>query len=82
MTCLDAGLREDAAFAELKRAVAHRERIHAKLAISDDHWDGYEAALRELEAAVQGYAIALSALRLARSHHDSAPELRQPAGRR
>jgi IS1 family transposase len=70
---MEAGLREDAAFAELVRAVAHRERIDAKLAIYDDHWEGYEAALREMEAAVQAYGLALEALREARSHHLARP---------
>jgi hypothetical protein len=81
MTCLDAGLREDAAFAELERAVAHRGRIDARLAIYDDHWEGYEAALSDLEAAVQGYQMALTALRQARSHHLAGREVHERSGR-
>lgn len=69
MTCRDAGLREDAAFVALKAAVAHRQRINAKLAIYDDHWDGYEAALNDLEAALNQYGSALAELRHARSLH-------------
>jgi len=69
MSCSEAGLREEAAFAELERAVAHRQRIDAKVAIFDDHWVGYEAALTDLEAAVQAYWLALEALREARSRH-------------
>jgi hypothetical protein len=70
---MEAGLREDAAFAELARAIAHRQRIDARLAIYDDHWEGYEAALRDMEAAVQAYGLALEALREARSRHVTAP---------
>ena len=81
VTCLDAGLREDAAFEELKRAVTHRGRIDAKLAIYDDHWEGYEAALSDLEAAVQGYQIVLTALRQARSHHLAGGEAHGPSER-
>ena len=80
MACLEPGLREDAAFSELQRAVAHRQRIDAKLAIYDDHWEGYEAALSDLEAAVQGYQIALAALRQARSHHLAGREVHEPSG--
>lgn len=47
MTCLEAGLREEQAFRALAKAVAHRERIDAKLAIFDEHWAGYEEALSE-----------------------------------
>jgi len=73
MSCGEAGLREDAAFAELERAVAHRHRINAKLAVYDDHWEGYEAALQDMEAAVQGYWVALEAVKEARSRHTSRP---------
>ncbi|MPZ50216.1 MAG: hypothetical protein GEU75_13125 [Dehalococcoidia bacterium] len=73
MTCMEAGLREDAAFAELARAVAHRQRIDAKLAIYDDHWEGYEAALQDMEAAVQAYWLALEAVREARGRHYAKP---------
>jgi hypothetical protein len=69
MSCEEAGLREAAAFGELARAVAHRGRIDAKLAMHDDHWEGYEAALKDIEGAVQGYGLALEALREARSRH-------------
>ncbi|HLF77795.1 MAG TPA: hypothetical protein VJB57_09930 [Dehalococcoidia bacterium] len=69
MTCEEAGLREDAAFDALARAVAHRQRIDAKLAIYDEHWEGYEAALAELEPVVQAYRLALDAVRAARSRH-------------
>ncbi len=69
MTCRDAGLREETAFMELERAVAHRRRIDARMAILDDHWQGYEAALTDLEAAIQVYSLALAELREARAHH-------------
>jgi len=69
MTCEDVALREEAAFAELSRAVGHRQRIDAKLAIYDEHWEGYDAALADLEPAVLAYRFALEALREARSRH-------------
>jgi hypothetical protein len=70
---MEAGLREEAAFAELARAVAHRQRIDAKLAIYDDHWEGYEAALQDMQAAVQAYSFALKAVQEARSRHLAQP---------
>jgi hypothetical protein len=70
---MEAGLREDAAFAELARAVAHRQRIDAKLAIYDDHWEGYKAALEDMEAAVQAYWLTLVAVREARGRHNAKP---------
>jgi hypothetical protein len=73
MTCSEAGLREDAAFTDLVRAVAHRRSVDAKIAIYNDHWQGYEAALQDLQAAVQGYTLALDALQEARRHHKDVP---------
>jgi hypothetical protein len=70
---MEAGLREDAAFAELARAFAHRQRIDAKLAVYDDHWEGYEAALEDMQAAVQAYWEALQSVREARSRHFAHP---------
>jgi hypothetical protein len=72
MTCQEAGLREDAAFTELQRALAHRQRVDAKVAIYNDHWEGYEAAFADLEAAAQAYLQAAEALRRARSQHREA----------
>jgi hypothetical protein len=69
MTCEEIALREEAAFAELTRAVAHRQRIDAKLAVYDEHWEGYEAALADLGTAVRAYRSALEALLDARSRH-------------
>jgi hypothetical protein len=69
MSCLETGMREDAAFAALARAVEQRQRISAKLAIYDDHWEGYEAATTGLDRAIQAYSLVLEALREARSRH-------------
>lgn len=69
MSCEEVALEEDAVFAELSRAVGHRQRIDAKLAIYNDHWEGYEAALTDLEKAVRSYRVAVKAVREARSHH-------------
>ena len=69
MSCEELALEEDAVFAELVRAVEHRQRIDAKLAIYNEHWEGYEAALTELEKAVRSYRVAVKAIRGARSRH-------------
>jgi len=69
MSCEELALEEDAVFAELSRAVGHRQRINAKLAIYDEHWEGYEAAMTDLERAVRSYRIAVKAVREARSRH-------------
>ena len=69
MSCEEVALEEDAVFAELLRAVGHRQRINAKLAIYDEHWEGYEAALTDLERAVRSYRVAVKAVRDARSRH-------------
>jgi hypothetical protein len=71
MACNEAGLREDRAFAALARAVAHRERVDAKLAIFDEHWAGYEAALTDLDRAIGVYMLALEEVREARRHHEA-----------
>ena len=73
MTCTEAGLREDATFAELVRAVAHRQKIDATIAIYDEHWEGYENALEDMQAAVHAYWLALQAVREARSRHFARP---------
>jgi hypothetical protein len=72
MSCQEASQREQSLFGELQRAVARRERVDAKLAVFDDHWEGYEAALSELEAAVQAYGIVAKELRDARARHNGA----------
>jgi hypothetical protein len=69
MSCRETSQREELVFADLQRAVAHRARIDAKLAVYDDHWEGYEAALRDLEAAVQAYSLVARDLREARATH-------------
>ncbi len=69
MSCEEVALEEDAVFAELSKAVAHRQRINAKLAIYDEHWEGYESAITDLERAVRSYRVAVKAVRDARSHH-------------
>jgi hypothetical protein len=69
MTCEEVALREESAFVALVRAVEHRQRIDAKLAVYDEHWEGYESALADLEPAVRAYKSALEALLNARSHH-------------
>lgn len=69
MSCREASQREEAVFADLQRAVAHRGRIDAKLAVYDNHWEGYEAALTEMEAAVQAYSLVAKELREQRLHH-------------
>jgi hypothetical protein len=69
MTCEDLALREETAFAALVRAVEHRQRIDAKVAVYDEHWQGYESALADLEPAVRAYKSALETLLDARSRH-------------
>jgi hypothetical protein len=69
MSCREAGMNEDAAFRELLRAVEHRKKISAKMAIFDDHWAGYEAALKDLETALHAYTMAMQQLQEARANH-------------
>ena len=69
MSCEELALREDAAFAVLSSAVEHRQRINVKLAVYDEHWQGYEAALTDLENALGSYRVAVKAVRDARYRH-------------
>ena len=69
MSCPEAGLKEEAAFHELERAAAHRQTIAAKLAIYNDHREGSEVALRDVQGAVQRYCLGLEVVVAARSRH-------------
>ncbi len=73
MPCEEAMRREQEAFRKVAMAVGRRGRIDPSVAAYTEHWEGYEAAINELTAALTEYEAAAIALSEDRAEHMRGP---------